>query len=453
MELTISQLEAVWNAGNSARLRQNRNLMYYKGNHAIIGRSQTYADGVVKSELVTNWIAYGVDSYVGALTSSPFTLTADESGDVSTYQALSDELGFDIMDVEHLRTCLIAGQSIETYEFANGAIQITRHDPREFVCLWDDQGILRAAIRQVTLPIYSAYNDAVLEAEKYLLSVYTANTITDYEKIYNVWTVVNEVRHGFGRVPVVVWSINYDRIPLITDDVIGQQDEYNDIDTISGDDIRYHTNAKLIIQNCDANWLMDNSEKINAMNMLPLPEGAEASYLTKGNDVERIEARLTRVRENIHMRLGVPDINQIVGATGATSGIALKLKFQPMMYRASSMIHYLRQAINDRVEMINALNGRLRRPLIDGYQVQITFVMPTNRIEEWANIGALKGIVSHQTQLALLSDIKDPQKELEEVDKETQGATGDIQQQLLSSLTAEDIQAANIQNDLTAVGR
>lgn len=453
MNLTISQLEAVWSAGSTGRTMQSRNLSYYAGNHAIVGRGQTYADGVTKSELVTNWIAYAVDSYVGALTTTPFTLTADELGDVSTYQALSDELGFDIMDVEHLRTALITGTSIEVHEFTDGAIRITRHDPREFVCLWDEQGTLTAAIRQVTLPIYSAYQGAILEAEKYLMTVYTDEAITDYEKVGNIWTATNETRHGFGRVPVIVWATNAGRTPLVTDDVIGQQDEYNDIDTISGDDIRYHTNAKLIIQNCDAAWLMENSERINAMNMLPLPEGAEASYLQKGNDVERIEARLNRVRENIHMRLGVPDINQIVGATGATSGIALKLKFQPMLYKASSMIHYLKSAITERVNLINAINGRLRRPQIDGYTINIAFVMPTNRIEEWANIAGLNGIVSKKTQLALLTDVTDPQSELDELDREAQANAGDIQNQLLATLTNEDIQAANIQNDLAAVGR
>ena len=60
-------------------------------------------------------------------------------------------------------------------------------------------------------------------------------------------------------------------------------------------------------------------------------------------------------------------------------------------------------------------HGKAAKEQIENYKVIIGFSMPINRIEEWQNISGLNGIVSHKTQLELLSDIDDADRELENV--------------------------------------
>ncbi len=161
--------------------------------------------------------------------------------------------------------------------------------------------------------------------------------------------------------------------------------------------------------------------------MLPLKDKdtTDAEYLIKPSDVERVQAKLERTRNNIHTMGEVPDVGEIVGASGATSGIALKLMFTPMQEASSEIITYMSQGIRDRIALINAMQSKTKKAVIEDYKVIIQFTIPVNQIEQWANIGALTGIVSHRTQLELLDSVDDPEGELEALEEE-QKVSADI---------------------------
>jgi hypothetical protein len=120
------------------------------------------------------------------------------------------------------------------------------------------------------------------------------------------------------------------------------------------------------------------------------------------------------------MMAEVPDVNEIVGTTGQTSGIALKLMFTPMHERAEDMIVLLKQALRKRIKLLNAIASKRSQQTIENYLIQIQFRIPVNRIEEWANISKLENVVSHQTMLKLLTDIEDPASEMEAIKNETE---------------------------------
>lgn len=451
MEITLQQADGLWSMAAGARLTQQKLADYYAGKHAIRGRNETYADGNEKSELVTNWAEYGIDSYVGSLTTAPYQVTkrtssAADLGDANTegvteYQDLARALELPSLDVENLRQALVFGWSVELHEFVDGEPRVTVHDPREWVILRDEMDNMVAAIRRVLLPAGTAFEGRVLDYPLTMMTIYTEDRIQDYRD-ENGWAQVTDIAHGYGRVPVVVWRVNKARQPMMSDATIALLDEYNDIDTITGDDIRNNTNSKLVIQNCDAQWLMDNAETINALNMLPLPQGATASYLTKGNDVERTNSRLERLRDAIHGAFKVPDIQSIVGSSGATSGIALRLKFQPMLHKAASMVNWIKAGVRERVELFNAIRSKIGTAVIQDFEVTIQFVLPYNRTEEWQSIGALKGIVSHRTMLEMLSDVSDPERELEELDREATTQAATPQDAQTAGLPPEEKQAA-----------
>lgn len=88
-----------------------------------------------------------------------------------------------------------------------------------------------------------------------------------------------------------------------------------------------------------------------------------------------------------------------------------------MQDNAKSMIANLRASIRDRINMLNAILSKVGGAIED-VQINIEFDLPTNRVEQWQNIGSLDGIVSHKTQLELLSDIDDPEEELKRITKD-----------------------------------
>jgi SPP1 family phage portal protein len=208
---------------------------------------------------------------------------------------------------------------------------------------------------------------------------------------------------------------------MLTSALLRQIDEYDDIDSLSGDDIRNVSDALLKIKGINSNWVKENEDVILRLRVLPIPDDAEAEYLTKTTDTERVTSRLARCREAIHTMGGVPDIQQVTGATGSTSGIALKLKFMPMEQRAGAMFKQLEKSMRKRIDVLNSITQKANQTKIENYEITMHFNMPVNRIEEWANIGALTDIVTHRTQLEMLSDIDDPDAELKGLEKEQIG--------------------------------
>lgn len=404
---------------------------YYEGKTAVFERDETYADGQQKSNTVTNWIQFGVDMFVGSLTQMPWQVTDSAAQDgqsspfIERYMTADFENDLESQDSEAFENSLIAGSHVEVHEFMDGKIVIRNFPREQFAFSKDPNGEIQAAVRYIRLDPGTFFEGRILDDVVELMTGWDDRMIVDYRREAPradqggqtpAWEEEQSIEHNYGMVPIIEWKWNKAGASLINEPLRRQVDEYSDIDSHSGDDIRNNTNAKLIIEGCDPAWLVENAKLINEMNMLPLPENASCSYQMKGNDVQRVKDRLDRCKENIHTMLGVPDVQSIAGATGDTSGIALKLRFMPMVHKASKMIKYLKASLRKRIELIAA-----RTRVIEGLDVdsnigvEIQFTLPVNRIEEWASIKGLDGVVSHLRQLELLSDIDDPHEELERI--------------------------------------
>lgn len=171
----------------------------------------------------------------------------------------------------------------------------------------------------------------------------------------------------------------------------------------------------------DDGWAKDNEATIKEMRMMPFTGGKEeqdAEFVSRSLDIEPHKQHIADTRENIHVMGCIPDVSKIVGSTGATSGIALKLMFTSMREAYDVYKPYLIKAIRDRITLINARNKIMGKAAIEA-NIDIQFNEPTNRIEEWQNIGELDGIVSKSTQLELLSDITNPEDEMKNIRRES----------------------------------
>lgn len=431
MDLTIEQLDNIWQQGSTSRTKMSESTLYYNGDHDINRREEadkTYADGNTKSNIVTNWIAYGIDMYVGALTSMPYQIVPNDDGDpgqaFSDYSEILDKNQVESVDVENLRNALINGYGVELIETEEGEIFISDQNPDEWHFVYDIAGDMKLAMRRATIPAYTWYTnrrgeERYLEKDLHIQTVYDSKEIVDYESETGTMAEVYRMDNPFGMIPVVRWTVNKDAAPFMGTDLKTQIDEYNDIDSTAGDDIRNHSNAKLVTKGFGASWIMDNKQLLDEYNILPLQDkDDDAYYVTRESGHERVHQRLQRTREHIHSMMRTPDIATIVGVTGGTSGIALRLKFQPMMQRAASMITFLKRGIRDRIEIINSIRGQLKIEVIERYNAVIEFTLPTNRYEEWQAIGSLKGIVSHRSMLSFLSDVDDPIEELKRIANE-----------------------------------
>lgn len=425
--MKIEDIELIWDSKTQTRLDRQLYRNYYDGKQAILSESGVYVDGKAKSRIVTNFIADGIDGYVGALTSTSWQVTSKEGSakapGPAEYKRISDALYIESVDAEVLRGALIGGYGVEVHSFDKDVV-ITTGNPLEWEPVYNAQGrILIGAIRRYELLAGTVYQGEVLDKAREFMVYYDASEIVTWENGKDGWAETERTPHYYGIVPVVFWTVNEDLTGIVSDALISQQDEYNSIDSATGDEIRAFVDSILAITGVDPDWLQKNSSQIRTTRLLPIgtddsSAAGSAFYLTRSQDVTPSKTRLDRTKQNIHMMGKTPDMVEITGVTGDTSGIALKLRFMPMINQAMGFVPFLKRAFRARIDLINAINGKKGRPSIEDYVLTIQFTLPTNRIEEWSNVGALTGIVSHRKQLELLSDVDDPERELAAVKAE-----------------------------------
>jgi SPP1 family phage portal protein len=457
MDITQKQIDKLWADQELQRKRMTKARNYYDGKSDITRRNALYSSGLKKSNVPTNWAKYIVDMYAGAMTDQPYQVVADDDKQASTadlYSDIATKADLDYVDLENIKAALIYGYALELHEFRDNAPAVIVERPERWALIRDENDAIVLAVTRFVMPENSLFRGEIMTKAMEIQYVYDAEKRSAYQrpKLGGEWQAIEEAPHFYGRVPIVETTVTDDRKPLLDDAVLAQIDEYEDIDSLSGDDIRHTSDAILLLKGVDPDWVKQQAELITSKRILPIPDDADASYLTRTTDTARIEDRLSRSREAIHIMGGVPDINDIVGATGGTSGIALQLKFMPMEQRAGGMVKGIRKGFRERIAVLNTMLEKSRETKIENYRLVVNFSMPINRIEEWQTIGMLNGIVSHQTQLELLSDIDDPTRELERVQgdmvatAEVERAMGSPEQQA----AAQDLEVARAAPQISA---
>lgn len=431
-ELTPNDYEELFNSGEEDRAAMEVRQSYYDGNQNESDTNQEvqyYLDGTEKTTLIANWIAYGIDMYVGSMSTQGYSVTnSDPDADnksIDIYEELSDANCLEAVDVEQTLNAMVLRIGIECHEIIKEdneelKYSITVCNPLEWQLVYDTMDNLMVAIYRVQLGQGNIHQGRLLGKPLDSMIVYTAETITKYTRSGNEsggdtgWVIDGEpITHLFGVVPIVVWAINSKKNSHIHNDLMAQSDEYNSADSMSGDSLRSDSDGFMHISGYDADDLRKHAKEIRETKLIVTDPEGSADYINKKVDVVRTDSRIARTREHIFSRLKVPDVEQIVGATGATSGIALALKFKPMIEHAGHIMIHLRKGIKDRISMINRIANVSRTELIENFNVIINFSLPVNRTEEWGAIKGLDGIVSPEKKLEMLSDVDDPQGELE----------------------------------------
>jgi SPP1 family phage portal protein len=357
---------------------------------------------------------------------SPFMVTANstagedgdvvQSGNVESYQELQNAQRIQRIDGVLKRDVLLCGYAVEFHGFQDST-EITYYSPAEWSFLYDSDGNLACAVRCIELAQNAIYKGEVLTEATAIMYVYTDEERGIFRKTSGNWEGEPEPE-VLKRIPLVVWTADDEMRGIIPEELITMNDEYNTALNGQGDDIRNTVDCLLKIWGVDSAWLKLNETAVREMRLMPFDatkQEMDAEFLQRTLDIEPHTRHIALVRDMIHGMGNIPDVQKIIGATGAASGIAIKLMFTPQQQAFDTYSPFLEENIISRIELLNVRNAILNKPAIEDYSVTLQFKMPSNRIEEWQNIKMLDGVVSKQTQLKLLSDIEDPATELEEM--------------------------------------
>ena len=383
---------------------------YYRGKHAILNK--TYSDASKEcNHIITNYCKIITDTYSGYICGKPISYFSND--DITDIQDTLNYNDSAAQDMAMITNALIYGVAYEL-QWVDKYAQIRYCQVNPLNCF---------AIFDNTLDCELLYfirwykvNSIDETDSTYIIEVYDSNSVRRYKSfgMGGALEFIDEEPHYFGDVPVSVFYLNENE-ENIFNSVITLNDAYNELQSSEIDDFNAWVDAYLTFTGVNAET--DDISAMKENRVLILPEGAEASWLTKNANDTQIVNILENIKKNIFKVTACPDMADETFL--AQSGTALAYKLVGFENVASGIVARFIKALQRRIELIcNIFN--LKASDATWRDININFVrnLPINLTETVNLVNSLKGIVSDSTLLAQLPFIKDISAELEAIKKQ-----------------------------------
>ena len=392
--------------GTNELPRLNRAYDYYAGNQDIMRKS--YSDPSKPcNRIVTNYCDNIVNNYNGYLTGLPVTyksaVAMDDVQDVLNYNDVRTK------DSELLRLSLIFGKSYELhYMDEDGKERFDPIDTRTGIPVYDN------TVERDLLYFIRFYPEETLsDRPKIMVDVYTATGIDHYRCTDGFGEITYEktTPHHFGQVPVTVFSLNSDELPIFHK-IMGLQDAYNTLLSGEVDDFEAFCDAYLVLQAADVDE--EDVSRMKEQRVLILPEGATAEYLTKNISDTQVQNILQNLNDTIHKLANSPDFSQ--ESFGVSSGVALRFRLLGFENAASAIAANMTKALQKRIELICTIsNIKGANTLWRDMDIVIDRNIPVNDVDAANMVNTLRGLVSDKTLLSQIPFVSDVEAEIQAV--------------------------------------
>lgn len=232
--------------------------------------------------------------------------------------------------------------------------------------------------------------------------------------------IVDTALNPYGRIPAIEWRLNEERMGLY-EEIAGMVEAYNHTLGEKANDVDAFAEAYLAVLGAELDE--DGVYKIRDNRIINLYGTDDAKDIlvqflqkpTADGTQENLLNRLERLIYETSMVANITD--QTFGS--ATAGVALAYKLLPMSNLAAGFDRKIDKSLRKRYKLFCSLPTNV--PDKDAWQdVDIRFSrnLPRNLQEEAQTAAQLEGIVSKETQLAVLSIVPDPKAELVRMEQE-----------------------------------
>ena len=411
-ELSVALLQKMINKFRiNVEPKLNRYKNYYDGLQAILNKA--YADETKPcNKTVINYCKNIVDSYCGYL-ATPGCISYSSNEEIDDVMDILRYNDHQAEDSAFLLDALVYGMAAELmYIDTQSQVRFRTIDPRQCFGVYDDTltGDLMYFVR-----MYQA-NDWD-DSDLYNVDVYTDSLVKHYTMhgANGALQFVAEEPHYFAQCPANIFYLPDEK--SIFDCVIGLQDSANEILSAEIDDYSAFCDAYLVLEGVDAE--AEDIQMMKQNRVLLLPEGAQASWLTKAASDAQVENILKRIHDSIYRIAQCPDFSSETFVGGVSSGIAIKYRLTGMETRAGKIEAEMKKALQRRVEIICGIATlKLGIEVFRDIQIEFKRNIPEDVTSTINMINALKGTVSDATLLSQLDFISDVNAELEAVENQ-----------------------------------
>lgn len=383
---------------------------YYRGKHAILNKS--YSDASKEcNHIITNYCKIITDTYSGYICGKPISYFSND--DITDIQDALNYNDSAAQDMAMITNALIYGVAYELQWVDKYAqIRYCQVNPLDCFAIFDNT----LDCELLYFVRWYKVNSIDETDSTYIVEVYDSNSVRRYKSfgMGGALEFIDEEAHYFGDVPVSVFYLNENE-ENIFNSIITLNDAYNELQSSEIDDFNAWVDAYLTFTGVNAET--DDISAMKENRVLILPEGAEASWLTKNANDTQIVNILENIKKNIFKVTACPDMADETFL--AQSGTALAYKLVGFENVASGIVARFTKALQRRIELIcNILN--LKASDATWRDININFVrnLPINLTETVNLVNSLKGIVSDSTLLAQLPFIKNVSAELEAIKKQ-----------------------------------
>lgn len=385
------------------------------------------------NRVVVNFPKYIVDTMNGFFIGNPVKIVAEDEA-VSDYVEYLDRYNDqDDNNAELAKICSIYGKGHEMYYTdEESELCITYLDPKEAFMIYDESIIER--------PLFFVRRYVDREGFEYG-SISDATSVRNFKVTGGLKWLDEWQPHYFPGVPATEYVENGERQGIF-EPVMSMVNAYNKAISEKANDVDYFADAYLkvlgtTVDNEDVKFIRDNrivnfegdgSDKIIA-EFMEKPN----SDTTQENLLERLE----RLIFQISMVANISDEN-----FGTASGIAMKYKLQSMSNLEKTKERKFAAGMNRRYQLLFG-HPASKVPADAWIQLQYKFTpnIPANLQEEAQIASQLEGIVSHETQLKVISAVENVKGELDKIEEENKEAMTPVDRQMFPDEGEEDDEA------------
>lgn len=372
---------------------------YYRGFHWAL-QNRIKKSSFKDNKITVNQAKYITDINVGYLVGNPVEYQSEKKLDpiLEAYkkQTIADE------DSELAKMLSKFGVAFElTYADEKNDLYSKAIDPRNCIIVYDDTFQHK--------PLFAiTYQSKKSDHEYTEVTTYTATEIQKWGVRLGAGEITS---HVFGAVPVIEARNNPDKtgdyqpvLSIIDGIDILQSDRVNDKEQL--------VESILVVYGGD--MTPDQKKELKESRVMVLDKEGKAEYLVKSLNETEIEVLKKSLEQDLHKISMTPNLSD-ENFVGNASGVAIRYKLIAFEQNIQNKERYLERALKDRFALYNTyLSVNSKMEVIPSYEIDVVFKrnLPQNDIETATLIMQLKGMVSDETLVGLLSFVDDASAEI-----------------------------------------
>ena len=376
---------------------------YFYGKHKILQR--TFDDkSKPNNQVMCNIPKYIVQVRTGFFSSSPLTLESENPEYLKDIRKVLEYNDFKQIFNQLDTYCSIYGHSfLVMYMNEEGRIAFTAQNPTDWIYVRDNslEQKPKFAIR------YYAWWDDVENMQMYDIELYTDEEIINYEGSPVDLKEVSRRPHCFNGLPVIEFMENESRQGAY-ENVISLIDTYELMLSDTANTINYFSDCYLVLTGMQETQAEDIARMKNDRVLL-VPEGCEASFLTKNVSENYNENMLKRLQEQIFVVACTPLLSDSSFSSNS-SGVAIQFKLFSMEKSVQLKENIFRTGFNRMFNLIkDMINLYERKSYTEDDRIIQTFTrsLPMDLSALADSISKLNGVVSRRTLMSQLDFVSD----------------------------------------------